>query len=102
MSRSTRIGLILKGYPRLSEVFVLNEILLLERLGHRLHIFAMRDPGETKVHDKVRSVQAPVTYIPDDFRRSFLAVARVGASVNDEALPASLGGGASPVAESSG
>ena len=65
------IGFILKGYPRLSETFIVNEILLLEQLGHPLHIFAMRNPGEAKVHDSVRRVRAPVTYIPDYFWRGF-------------------------------
>lgn len=44
------IGVLLKGYPRLSETFIINEILLLEKLGFKLHIFALRNPGETKVH----------------------------------------------------
>lgn len=66
---TTKIGFILKGYPRLSETFIVNEILLLEQLGQPLHIFAMRNPGESKVHDSVRRVRAQVTYIPDYFWR---------------------------------
>lgn len=73
------IGFILKGYPRLSETFIVNEILLLEQLGHPLHIFAMRNPGEAKVHDSVRRVRAQVTYIPDYFWRFFIAF--IGANV---------------------
>jgi glycosyltransferase involved in cell wall biosynthesis len=76
---TTRIGFILKGYPRLSETFIVNEILLLEQSGLALHIFAMRHPGESKVHDSVRRVRAPVTYIPDYFWRSFFSV--IGANV---------------------
>ncbi len=67
------IAFILKGYPRLSETFILNEILLLEQLGFKLHIFAMRNPGESKIHDGVRRVRAKVTYIPDDFWAHFFA-----------------------------
>jgi len=67
------IGLILKGYPRLSETFIMNEILLLEERGFNVHIFAMRNPGEAAVHDSVRRVRAPVTYIPDYFWRYFFA-----------------------------
>ena len=67
------IGFILKGYPRLSETFILNEILLLEQSGLKLHIFALRNPGEAKVHDKVRQVRAGVTYIPDYFWPYFWA-----------------------------
>ena len=61
------IAVLLKGYPRLSETFIINEILLLEQLGFKLHIFALRNPGESKVHDNVQRVRAPVTYIPDYF-----------------------------------
>ena len=68
------VGFILKGYPRLSETFILNEILHLERLGTRLHIFALRNPGESEVHERVRQVRARVTYIPDDFWRSFFSL----------------------------
>jgi glycosyltransferase involved in cell wall biosynthesis len=60
-----RIGFLLKGYPRLSESFILREILMLERLGLDLHIFALRDPGEPTVHERVALVRAPVTYLPD-------------------------------------
>lgn len=67
------IGVLLKGYPRLSETFIINELLLLEKLGYKLHIFALRNPGETKVHENVRKVRAQVTYIPDYFWPFFWA-----------------------------
>jgi glycosyltransferase involved in cell wall biosynthesis len=56
---------LLKGYPRLSESFILREILLLERLGLDLHILALRDPHEPTVHERVADVRAPITYVPD-------------------------------------
>ncbi len=65
-------GVILKGYPRLSETFILNEIYFLEQSGCEIHIFALRNPGESKVHDRVHEVRAGVTYIPDSFWSSFL------------------------------
>jgi len=65
--RETVVGFILKGYPRLSETFVLREILLLEERGHSLHIFAMRHPRESRVHEMVSRVRARVTYVPDHF-----------------------------------
>ena len=70
------IGFILKGYPRLSETFIINEILLLEQLGFKLHIFALRDPGESKIHDNVKKIKAGVTYIPDYFWPYFGAFIR--------------------------
>jgi glycosyltransferase involved in cell wall biosynthesis len=65
------IAFILKGYPRLSETFITNEILLLEQLGYKIHIIALRNPGERKVHENVRRIKAKVTYIPDYFWPDF-------------------------------
>jgi len=58
------LGMILKGYPRISETFISNEILLLERLGFSIHIFSMRHPRETFSHRSVKAIQAPVDYLP--------------------------------------
>ncbi len=59
-----RIAYLVKTFPRLSETFILNEILGLERMGLRLHIYALRRPGAEAVHPKVAEVKAPVTYLP--------------------------------------
>ena len=58
------IGFLLKTYPKLSETFILNEILELEKQGLSLHIFSLRQPQEPRVHPGVAAVSAPVTYIP--------------------------------------
>lgn len=68
------LGYLLKGYPRLSETFITNEILLLERLGFPIQIYAIRNPNESKVHANVHRITAKVSYIPDDFWRSLRAV----------------------------
>jgi len=67
MSRPGRptLGMILKGYPRISETFISNEILLLERLGFNVHIFSMRRPRESFAHDSVRRIQARADYLPE-------------------------------------
>lgn len=57
------IGYVLKRFPRLSETFILQEIRGLERLGVRLHIFAIMDPREAIVHSDVQSVTAQVHYL---------------------------------------
>lgn len=59
-----RVAYLLKTFPKLSETFVLNEILELERQGLELHIFSLREPSEAKVHAGVAQVAAGVTYIP--------------------------------------
>jgi len=59
------LGMILKGYPRISESFISNEILLLERHGIRIHIFSMRHPRESFTHKSVQQIRAKVDYLPE-------------------------------------
>lgn len=59
------LGMILKGYPRISETFISNEILLLEKLGFTLHLFSMRQPRESFSHESVNQIKAPVDYLPE-------------------------------------
>ncbi|NET32947.1 MAG: glycosyltransferase family 4 protein [Cyanothece sp. SIO1E1] len=58
------IGFLLKTYPKLSETFILNEILELERQGINLHIFSLRQRTDRHAHPGVAQVKAPVTYLP--------------------------------------
>ena len=59
------MGIILKGYPRISETFISNEIRLLEKLGFAIHLFSMRQPRESFTHDSVKEIRAPVDYLPE-------------------------------------
>ncbi len=59
------LGMILKGFPRISETFISNEILLLEKRGFRIHIFSMRRPREAFSHKSVKEIQATVDYLPE-------------------------------------
>ncbi len=59
-----RIGFLVKTFPRLSETFILNEILGLEKLGWDLHIYSLKGPVNEPVHPGVSQVKAPVSYIP--------------------------------------
>ncbi|MDJ0915601.1 MAG: glycosyltransferase family 4 protein [Desulfobacterales bacterium] len=67
--RQPGLGMILKGYPRISEVFISNEILLLERRGFRVHIFSMRQPREKFTHASVNDIRANVDYLPETMLR---------------------------------
>ena len=58
------LGIILKGYPRISETFISNEILLLEKMGFKIHLISMRHPRESFCHDSVKQIQARVDYLP--------------------------------------
>ena len=59
------LGIVLKGYPRISETFISNEILLLERLGFHIHLFSMRHPRESFSHENVKNIKARVDYLPE-------------------------------------
>ncbi|HET9221027.1 MAG TPA: glycosyltransferase family 4 protein [Roseiflexaceae bacterium] len=58
-----RIGYIIRSYPRLSQTFILNEILALEELGVQLHLFPSTDPREPVVQAQAAEVHAPVEYL---------------------------------------
>jgi glycosyltransferase involved in cell wall biosynthesis len=60
-----RVAIVLKGYPRLSETFIAQEILGLEQRGVGLEIWSLRHPTERIVHPMNRQIRAPVTYLPE-------------------------------------
>lgn len=60
------LGYVLKGYPRISETFISNEILLLEKMGFTMHLFSMRQPREPFSHPSVKNIQARVDYLPTE------------------------------------
>jgi glycosyltransferase involved in cell wall biosynthesis len=59
------LGYVIRMFPQVSETFIANEILSLERLGVPLRIFSYRRPQERVTHECVRSIKTPVTYVPD-------------------------------------
>lgn len=61
-----RVGYVLKRYPRLSETFVVNEILAHEAAGLEVRIFSLRPPSDTHFQDAIGRVRAPVHYLPSD------------------------------------
>ncbi len=63
MAKATAI--ILKGYPRLSETFIAQEIRALEKHGLPVHIISLRHPTDTKTHPIHAEIAAPVTYLPE-------------------------------------
>lgn len=57
--------MVLKGYPRLSETFIAQEIRGLEVAGLDLVIVAMRRPTDRKQHPVHAEIKAPVFYLPE-------------------------------------
>jgi glycosyltransferase involved in cell wall biosynthesis len=62
------IGLLVKMFPKLSETFVLEEVLGLERLGLALRIYTLAAPSDDIVHAAAQRVRAPVTRVPSSWR----------------------------------
>src|SRR5438034_10910748 len=61
--RERTIGYVVSTWPRLSQTFVLNEILSLEKRGLDLRIFSAKDPTEQLVNARVADVRSPVFYL---------------------------------------
>ncbi|MDJ0684203.1 MAG: glycosyltransferase family 4 protein [Alphaproteobacteria bacterium] len=59
------VGFVLKGYPRLSETFIAQEIHALEQRGLRIQIFSLRHPTDKARHPIHDEIAAPVTYLPE-------------------------------------
>jgi len=59
-----RIGYILKMFPRLSETFVMNELLELERQGAELSVFSLMHPNDGRFHGRLSDLQLSARYFP--------------------------------------
>jgi glycosyltransferase involved in cell wall biosynthesis len=60
-----RVAFILKGYPRLSETFIAQEIAALERRGLDILIVSLRRPTDARRHALHDEIRAPVLYLPE-------------------------------------
>ncbi len=59
------VAFVLKGYPRLSETFIAQEILALERRGLDIRIVSLRQPTDQARHPVHDRIAAPVHYLPE-------------------------------------
>ncbi|HVR67401.1 MAG TPA: glycosyltransferase family 4 protein [Verrucomicrobiae bacterium] len=76
MALQRTILIILKGYPRLSETFIAQEIRALEQRGLSLRLASMRRPTDKAVHPVHREIKAPVSYLPEYLYQEPLRVLR--------------------------
>ena len=70
------IAIVLKGYPRLSETFVAQELAALEQRGFALAIFSLRRPTERATHPLHAQIRASVTYLPEYLHHGPMRVLR--------------------------
>ncbi len=59
------LAVVVKGWPRLSETFIAQELVALEAAGHRFEIWSLRFPTDTKRHPLHEALQARVRYLPE-------------------------------------
>jgi len=70
------VAFILKGYPRLSETFIAQEILELERRGIVIQIFSLRQPTDRVTHPVHDDISAQTNYLPEYIHGELLRVLR--------------------------
>ena len=73
---SGQVAYVLKGYPRLSEVFITSEIYRLERLGVPLRLYVLKAADEDVQHDVVRRVRVRPDYLQQTTSLSGTGVSR--------------------------
>jgi len=60
-----RVAFVLKGYPRLSETFIAQEIAALERRGLDILIVSLRHPTDARRHPVHDEIRASILYLPE-------------------------------------
>ncbi len=62
------LAVVLKGWPRLSETFIAQELAALEASGLAFEIWSLRHPTDRKTHPLHDQVTVPVHYLPEYLR----------------------------------
>jgi len=70
------LAVVVKGWPRLSETFIAQELVALEEAGHRFDIWSLRFPTDTRTHPLHDRLKARVRYLPEYLRQEPLRVWR--------------------------
>jgi glycosyltransferase involved in cell wall biosynthesis len=60
-----RVAIVVKGYPRLSETFIAQELLTLQQQGLAYAIYSMRRPYDHAIHPVHAAIDRPVHYLPE-------------------------------------
>lgn len=60
-----KIAIVLKGYPRLSETFIAQEIRALELRGFEISLISLRHPTDKTTHPIHQQINADVLYLPE-------------------------------------
>lgn len=71
-----RLAIAVKGWPRLSETFIAQELVALEEAGVDFSIWSLRHPTDTKTHPLHDRLQASVHYLPEYLHQEPVRVLR--------------------------
>ncbi len=83
MTDAPRFAIVVKGWPRLSETFIAQELVALEEAGLDFDIWSLRHPTDTKTHPLHDRLKAQVFYLPEYLRDEPARVGRaMGAAVD--------------------
>ena len=63
---NSRVGYVVKRYPRYSETFIVNELLAHQAAGLPVEIFALHPSTDSHFQDVISRVRAPVNYLSAD------------------------------------
>ncbi|MCX7560431.1 glycosyltransferase [Sulfitobacter sp. F26204] len=76
MSVPPRLAVVVKGWPRLSETFIAQELVALEEAGLDFEIWSLRHPTDRKTHPLHDRLRANIRYLPEYLRDDPRRVAR--------------------------
>lgn len=75
-SSTPRLAVIVKGWPRLSETFIAQELVALQEAGLDFEIWSLRHPTDKKTHPLHDRLRARVHYLPEYLKDEPLRVFR--------------------------
>ncbi|MEM1004182.1 MAG: glycosyltransferase [Pseudomonadota bacterium] len=64
-TEDAKLAVLVKGWPRLSETFIAQELVALQDAGHRFDIWSLRHPTDTKRHPLHDRFHGHVHYLPE-------------------------------------
>jgi len=70
------LAVVVKGWPRLSETFIAQELVALEQAGHHFDIWSLRFPTDKKRHPLHDQLTARVRYLPEYLHQEPMRVLR--------------------------
>ncbi|WP_270725056.1 glycosyltransferase family 4 protein [Shimia sp. Alg240-R146] len=71
-----KLAVVVKGWPRLSETFIAQELVALEEAGYTLDLWSLRFPTDKKTHPLHDRLKAKVNYLPEYLHQEPLRVAK--------------------------